>query len=155
MLWLIERWFSGGVWLRIVSVIAIGAVVALVAWLCLIRPQYSLLEQLQKGNELTSQQLADVRHKIGKLTPLSMPLKPSNAPFFSVAEFVGQAHGKLLKWQPDVKQGTLEMLLPWEKLPESFSRLAEYHVVAGHSFTITAQGELLKLVLAMEFADEP
>lgn len=155
MFWLIERWFSGGVWRRIVSLIAIGGAVALVVWLCLIRPQYSLLQQVQKGNELTSQQLADVRHKIGKLAPLSTPLEPSMAPFFSVAEFVGQAQGKLLKWQPDEKQGTLEMLLPWEKLPESFSRLAEYRVVAGHSFTITAQGELLKLVLVMEFADEP
>jgi hypothetical protein len=152
---LIERWFNGGVWLRIVSLIATGAGVALVAWLCLIRPQSSLLQQLQNGNERTSQQLADVRRKIGKLTALNTPLEPSNDPFFSVAEFVGQAQGKLLKWQPDEKQGTLEMLLPWEKLPESFSRLAEYRVVAGHSFTITAQGELLKLVLAMEFADEP
>lgn len=155
MLWLIERWVNGPVWVRIISLITITTLVTLVAWACLIRPQNSLLRQLQTGNRLTGQQIADVRLKIRQLAPLATPQIPSIAPFFSVAEFVGQAQGQLLKWQPDEKQGTLEMLLPWEKLPGSFARLAEYRVVAGHSFTITAQGELLKLVLAMEFVDEP
>lgn len=155
MPWLIERWLSGPAWVRVVSLVIMAILLTLAAWYCLVRPQYSLAQQLIAGNQQADQQQAELRRKIREVKPLEKPLLLTNAPIFSVSQLVGQSNGQLLKWQPDEKQGALEMLVPWEMLPSLFTRLAEFRVVSSHSFAITAQGEWLKLVLTMEFADEP
>ncbi|HKM98010.1 MAG TPA: hypothetical protein VJY99_15135 [Buttiauxella sp.] len=154
MPWLIERWLSGARWVRVVTFASITSMATLAAGLLLLLPQHSQIQQLQANSEQMGQQLAELRHKIRQLTALEQPISPSNPPLFSVTEFVRQAGGQLVKWQPDDKSAVLNILVPWEKLPELFIRLAEYRIVAEHSFTITAQGELLNLVLTMEFTDD-
>lgn len=154
MHWFIERWLSGARWIRVVTFACITSMATLASGLFLILPQNSQIQQLQAHCEQMSQQMARLRQKIQQLAVPEKPL-PLKAPRFSVTDFVSQAGGQLVKWQPDDKGAVLNMLVPWEKLPELFIRLAEYRVVANHSFTITAQGELLSLVMTMEFADEP
>jgi pilus assembly protein HofO len=155
MPWIIERWFRGPCWVRVVSLAIFIGLVVCMAWLFLMRPQQSLRQQLERDNQQASQRVAELRRKIPPLIKPVPMLLPAQPPVFSVTEFVGKSGGKLLKWQPDNKQGDLEMLVPWEKLPGLFARLAEYRVVTSNAFTLTSQGELLKLVLAMEFDDEP
>lgn len=155
MPWLIERWLSGPAWVRVVSLVIMAILLTLATWYCLVRPQHSLVQQLLAGNQQADQQQAELRRKIREVKPLEKPLLLTNAPIFSVSQLVGQSNGQLLKWQPDEKQGALEMLVSWEMLPSLFTRLAESRVVSSYSFAITAQGEWLKLVLTMEFADEP
>lgn len=155
MHWFIERWLSGARWIRVVTFACITSMATLASGLFLILPQNSQIQQLQAHCEQMSQQLARLRHKIQHLAALKQPVSPLKTPLFSVTDFVSQAGGQLVKWQPDDKGAVLNMLVPWEKLPGLFIRLAEYRVVANHSFTITAQGELLSLVMTMEFADEP
>ena len=154
MLWLIERWFSGARWVRVLIFASITSMATLAAGLLLILPLHSQIQQLQASSEQMGQQLAKLRHKIRQLTALEQSISPSNPPLFSVTEFVRQAGGQLVKWQPDDKSAVLHILVPWEKLPELFIRLAEYRIVADHSFTLTAQGEFLNLVLTMEFTDD-
>lgn len=155
MPWLIERWLSGPAWVRVVSLVALAILLTFATWFLVIHPQHSRIEKLAAGNQQADQQQAELRRKIREVKPLEKPLLLTNAPIFSVSQLVGQSNGQLLKWQPDEKQGALEMLVPWEMLPSLFTRLAESRVVSSHSFAITAQGEWLKLVLTMEFADEP
>lgn len=155
MPWLIERWLSGPAWIRVVSLVALAILLTFAAWFLVINPQHSRIEERAAGNQQAGQQQAELRRKIQGIKSLEKPLLPTSAAMFSVSQLVGQSNGQLLKWQPDEKQGVLEMLVPWEMLPVLFTRLAEYRVVSSHSFTITAQGEWLKLVLTMEFADEP
>ncbi|WP_237931810.1 type II secretion system protein M [Buttiauxella sp. S19-1] len=155
MPWLIERWFSGAHWVRVVTFTTLSSMVILAVWLLLVVPQHSQIQQLQANSMKASQQLALLRHKIRQLAADEQPVMSSNSPVFSVVEFVRQADGQLVKWQPEERSAVLTMLVPWEKLPGLFIWLAEYRVVADHSFTITAQGELLNLVLGMEFADDP
>ncbi|TNV20376.1 hypothetical protein FH968_10250 [Buttiauxella sp. B2] len=155
MPWLIERWLSGPVWIRIVSLVVITILLTLAAWFFVIHPQHSLTQQLVTGNQQANQKQTELRRKIWEIKSLEKSLLSISAPIFSVSQLVGQSNGQLLKWQPEEKQGVLEMLIPWEMLPIFFTRLAEYRVVSSHSFTITTQGEWLKLVLTMEFADEP
>ncbi|HEY3588884.1 MAG TPA: hypothetical protein VGL07_02185 [Buttiauxella sp.] len=155
MPWSIERWLSGQAWIRVVSLVALTILLTLAAWLLVIHPHHSLRQQLASGNQQTSQQQAELRRKIREIKSPKKAMLPVSAPIFSVSQLVGQSNGQLLKWLPEEKQGVLEMLVPWEMLPILFTRLAEYRVVSSHSFTITAQGEWLKLVLTMEFADEP
>lgn len=155
MPWLIERWLSGPAWIRVVSFVVLAILLVFAAWFCVMHPQHSRIEKLAAGNLQEGQQQAELRRKIRQIRSLEKPLLPTSAPVFSVSQLVGQSNGQLLKWQPDEKQGVLEMLIPWEMLPVLFTRLAEYRVVSNNNFTITAQGEWLKLVLTMEFADEP
>lgn len=155
MPWLIERWFSGARWVRIVTFASITSMVTLAVGLLLILPQHSQIQQMQASSEQIGHQLVALRHKIRQMTALEQPVSALNPPLFSVMEFVRGAGGQLVKWQPDDKSAVLNMLVPWEELPGLFIRLAEYRVVADHSFTITAQGDLLNLILTMEFADEP
>lgn len=154
MLWLIERGFSGPGWRRALLLAVISSLVMLTAWFFLIRPQNALLLQLRMQSEQAGQRLAELRHKIRELPQPETAVLSPHPPVFSVTEFVSQSNGQLLKWQPEDKQGVLEILVPWENLPGLFARLAEYRAVASHSFTLTAQGALLHLALAMEFADE-
>lgn len=155
MPWLIERWLSGPAWIRVVSFGVLVILLMFAAWFCVMHPQHSRIEKLVAGNLQEGQQQAELRRKIRQIKSLEKPLLPTSAPVFSVSQLVGHSNGQLLKWQPDEKQGVLEMLIPWEMLPVLFTRLAEYRVVSNNNFTITAQGEWLKLVLTMEFADEP
>ncbi|MEW7312641.1 hypothetical protein AB1E22_07940 [Buttiauxella gaviniae] len=155
MPWLIERWLSGPSWLRLALFVGVILSIALVAWLSLIRPQHLRGLQLTAENEQTGQRISELRRKIRQLTSEEQPLMEPKSPVFSVTEFVALANGQLVKWQPDEKQGALEMRVPWEKLPGLFARLAAYRVVAGHSFTVTPEGDWLKLALTMEFPHEP
>ncbi|MGB7802121.1 hypothetical protein [Buttiauxella sp.] len=155
MPWLIERWLSGARWIRVVTFTGITCLFTLAAGLLLIVPQYSQIQQSQANSEQIGHQQAVLRQKIQQLTALQQPLPALTPPLFSVTDFVRQAGGQLVKWQPDDKSAALDMLVSWEKLPELFMRLAEYRIVADHSFTITAQGALLNLEMNLEFADEP
>jgi len=151
---LIERWLSGARWIRVVTFTGITSLFTLASGLLLIAPQHSQIQQLQANSEHIGLQLAVLKHKIQQLTVLQQPEPALNPPLFSVTDFVRQAGGQLVKWQPEDKSAVLNMLVPWEKLPELFIQLAEYRVVSDHSFTITSQGPLLNLVMTMEFADE-
>lgn len=154
MPWLIECWLSGPGWRRVVMIVVVTGVVTFVAWISLIRPHHSHFSQLEADSKHSARRITELQRKVLQVLPSELHVHPSNLRAFSVTEFVGKSRGKLLKWQPENKEGTLEILVPWEELPGLFTRLAEYRVVAGHSFTITAQGELLKLMLTMEFSDE-
>lgn len=154
MPWLIERWLSGPGWRRVAIFAAVTGLVTVAAWMSFIRPHHSHFSQLEADSKQTTQRIAELQRKILQVSPSELHVRLSNLRAFSIAEFVGESRGKLLKWQPENKEGTLEILLPWEELPSLFIRLAEYRVVSGHSFTITAQGDLLKLMMKMEFSDE-
>lgn len=154
MPWLIERWLSGPGWRRVAMITVVTGLVTIAAWMSLIRPQHSHFSQLEADSKQTAQRIAELQRKVLQISSSELHVRPSNLRAFSVAEFVGESRGKLLKWQPENKGGILEILLPWEELPGLFTRLAEYRVVSGHSFTITAHGGLLKLMLTMEFSDE-
>ena len=153
MPWLIERWLSGPGWRRVAMITVVTGLATVVAWMSLIRPHHSHFSQLEADNKQTAQRIAELQRKVLQVSPSELHVHPSNLRAFSVTEFVGKSRGKLLKWQPENKEGTLEILVPWEELPGLFTRLAEYRVVSGHSFTITEQGDLLKFVIKMEFSD--
>lgn len=155
MLWLIERWISAAAWFRAVLFVAITLLVTLLTWLFFVQPHRSYIQQLEISIHQASQQVARLKLKVRQIpAPQPTVLQPS-PPAFSVTEFVRESDGERVKWLPDDKQGVLEMLVPWQKLPRLFARLGAYRVVGGHAFTITADNELLKLALTMEFADEP
>lgn len=151
----IERWLSGPLWRRVASLVAVIGVVMLAAWQVLIEPPFSQLPQLAASGEQAERQVAEWRRKIRAIPRYPLPVQPSAPQVFSVAEFVRQSNGQLLKWQPGDKQGTLQMVVPWEALPGLFARLGAYRVVSDLSFTITARRERLNLLLTLEFADEP
>lgn len=154
MPWLIERWVSGPAWRRVAMIAFVTGLVTVAARMSLIRPHHSHFSLLEADNKQVGQRNAELQRKVLQVSPSELHVRPSSLRAFSVAEFVGESRGKLLKWQPENKEGVLEILLPWEELPSLFTRLAEYRVVSGHSFTITAQGDLLKLVIKMEFSSE-
>lgn len=154
MPWLVERWLSGPGWRRVAMIVAVTGAITLATWTGLLRPHHSHFSQLEASNQQIAQRIAELERKVLQATSSELHVRPSNLRAFSVTEFVAESSGKLLKWQPENREGILEVLVPWEELPGLFTRLAAYRVVSGHSFTIAAQEGLLKLMLTMEFYDE-
>lgn len=158
MLYRLERWLSAPNWMRY----AVIAVLVIAACLFInslsLQPVRVLIQEYSTKNQHKSAQIATLRRNVIVLISSTkkgeQPFKDSPARHFSIMELVKHSGGKLLKWQPESKPVTLEVLLAWEKLPAIFVYLSNFSNVALHSFNIEPQGEKLKLIVALEVTDE-
>lgn len=82
MPWIIERWFRGPCWVRVVSLAIFIGLVVCMAWLFLMRPQQSLRQQLERDNQQASQKVAELRRKIPPLIKPVPMLLPAQPPYF-------------------------------------------------------------------------
>lgn len=158
MLYPVERWLSGPLWVRCVSIAVLAcAGVVLINGLSL-QPLRNQIQEYSTKNQHERERIAKLRRDVISLM-LSTKGEDSRfsdvpAPRFSIMEWVQESGGKLERWQPENKPANLEILLNWENLPAIFVRFSSYSGVALQSFSMEPQGEKLKLSMALEIADE-
>ncbi|WP_435928732.1 hypothetical protein [Dryocola sp. BD613] len=156
---LTERWLTVPRWVRYASLAAVnGAAIAFIACF-FIQPQQAQIKASLLNNQQESRKISLLRHSIVSLVlstrEAAQRTDATLLEAFSAMELVHHSGGKLEKWQPESKPAMLEMLLPWEKLPSLFARLAACRAVVLQGFIVEPKGELLRLALSVGFVDEP
>lgn len=158
MFYLVERWLSGPLWVRCVSM-AVFTLAAFILFDCLsIQPLRNQTLEYATKNQHESERIAKLRRDVISLILSTKGdenrFAGSPPPRFSIMELAQQSGAKLEKWQPENKPANLEIVLGWERLPAMLVQFSNYSDVALQSFSMEPQGEKIKLTMALDIADE-
>lgn len=157
-MWL-ERWLKSPIWLKYLCLGALGGVTLLIMERLLVHPRQAALRDALVQNQQSAGKSQALRHRVVALVTSLREAKPlfdaGELPHFSVMGLAQRSGAKLDKWQPEHNEGSLEMLLAWEKLPLFFTHLSGYRAVSPQGFNVEPAGGMLRLTIALDFNDEP
>lgn len=154
----LERWLTARLRLRLLCWFGWITALLLLAWLMTAphrRDNAALAQRYQQLVGALQQQRQQLAGGLNgnqqqQITALEMQLRKEAFPAFSVV----QAHGgQLVRWRPDGARGELALDLDWAQTPAFFAALAQYDV-QPRAFSLTPQGDALRLSLQLEMPDE-
>lgn len=108
----------------------------------------------QKRNRQLEQHLVILQQKVSVLPVTEIFTPVTIAPVFSVIDTLRKSGGRLINWQPDEPQATLQLLLSWEKVPWFFRHISYYQGINLTSFTIEGTKDPVIVTLTLEFSYE-
>lgn len=150
----LDRLMDGHVAYRVLSLLGCLFATALICLWLWIWPLRQELRMQEPHYRQRWQHVLSLQRQIAAL-PKPEPL-PDSVPLevFSAMEAIKRSGGRLVKWQPDSRHSTLEILLPWPRVPPFFRALAGYASLKLPTFILSEAGEHVRVVITLEFTDE-